>query len=473
MKLWLTFFPLALVLLNLMACATSPVNAPPPQSTSTITPPTTAPSQTENLLAPDLAKYHGPQDAPNVLAAAKQTLKEHNRTLDTLSRSDLIQYGGLELAVQHFNSAEGTFQILLKRDPHDINALYSLALISTARGNLPQTEEYLTSLLAYDPRNSSALALKGQIALSQGKTEQAETDFQQSLSSKENGEALLGLAQIRIAGKKWKDAEGFLNRAVTLNPQDDEAYASRSLVDQKLNNWESAQEDINQAISLAPQDPWHYLDRARLEWLHLYKPDDALADTAQVLQQDPQNFFGHLYRAQILDAKNETQDAWTEYRWVLKNKPDYLYAYPPATMLAFEYKDWKTAADLALKSAAQYPGEYAFPIIAALSYRFEGQPAKAVSIINNAAIRYPMGSSVNEIFRFLDSPSEAFALNDMLSKEKNKANRIRLRFYQGCEYVYLKDINSARAAFQSVEDNTAHNIPEIRMARQWLKDLGP
>ncbi|NNM54948.1 MAG: tetratricopeptide repeat protein [Spirochaetales bacterium] len=393
--------------------------------------------------------------------------------MDSLSRSDLVQYGGLELAVQHFNSAAGAFHILLGRDPYDVNALYSLALISTAEGNMPQSETYLTTLLRHDPKNSSALALKGQIALAQGKTAQAETDFQSALTSKENGEALLGLAQIRISAKKWKEAEGFLNRAVKLNPQDDEAYASRSRVDQKLNNWESAQEDINQAISLAPQDPWHYLDRARMEWLHLYKPDDALADTAEVLKQDPQNFYAHWYRAQILDSKNETDAAWTAYRWVLKNKPKFLYAYPPSTMLAFEYKDWATAADLAQKSWLQYPGEYAFPIIAALSYRFEGQPSKAIPIINNAAIRYPMGSAINEIFRFLDSPSEAFALNDILSKEKNKDTKIRLRFYQGCEYVYLKDINSARAAFQSVADNQAHNIPEIRMARQWLKDLGP
>ncbi|NNM68100.1 MAG: tetratricopeptide repeat protein [Spirochaetales bacterium] len=419
-----------------------------------------------------MSTYKGPQDAPRVLAEVEKRMAAEKRPLDTLSRSDLIQYGGLQLADHRIKPAETTFTALLTRDPKDREALYSLSLIALAQGQNTQSQTYLDRLLTDYPKDWQALSLKGQIALADGKKPLARQAIEASLNVHENSDALLGMAQLAESAKKWKDAENYLDRAIRLDPSNDEAFSSLSRVDQAQEKWYSAEKDISQAITLSPADPWHYLDRARLCWVHLYKPDQALADANKVLQLDPQNFFGHLYRAQILDSKNKTSEAWSEYQWVIKSKPQDRAAYPPATMLAFQYKDWTQAAALARVAAQDYPGEYAFPLIEALSAQFQHKPALAQQILQAASLRYAPGTAENEIFRFVMSPVDAFTMNDLLSKEKDKSVRVRLRFYEGCEYVAAGDPSSAKAAFQSIVGEQMIGIPEIRMAQSWLKDLG-
>src|SRR5271170_3074142 len=109
------------------------------------------------------------------------------------------------------------FKKLIEVDPSARSYAY-LGLSYRDLGRFDEAKQYFQQGLKLDPHNSSCLFNLGFIAERQGDAASAETFFQQTLKSNPDfADALLELANIRIAAKKYAEAEELLRRYVRVS----------------------------------------------------------------------------------------------------------------------------------------------------------------------------------------------------------------------------------------------------------------
>jgi tetratricopeptide (TPR) repeat protein len=124
-----------------------------------------------------------------------------------------------------FDEAKQYFQQGLKLDPHNISCLYNLGLIAEWQGNSADAETFFNDTLRFNPNYP---------------------------------DALLGLANNRIAAKKLPEAEQLLRRYIRVSRDPATGYYKLAMVERSLHETEAADRDLNafKAFSkIAPEDP--------------------------------------------------------------------------------------------------------------------------------------------------------------------------------------------------------------------------
>jgi len=449
----------ALVALTLFLASCATVARPP-----VLSPPPPSPSE----IAPETRSYRTAADAPRVLEAIDQKLAARQATAADLPTADLEVYSNLLLTAGRLPEADQALQALNTRKPGDRNVLLRLALVAEARGSTDVTSR-LAALEAASPGDPDAADLRARRALARGDKVGAKAAWTSALTQREDSGALLGLATLALGEKKPQVALSFADRAVQANPTDDQAWAVHAQVQSSLGAYRAAKRDLDQAVTLAPDDPWHRLDRGKLSWLRLYDSRSAQADLELVTMKDPDNFFGWSALAEVYEDLDRPRDAYNAWMKALSLRPDYRFGYPSAAMLSFRFQDFPRAAAYAREAAKDYPAEYAFPFIEALSLKALNRWPEAVPALEKARPRFTRGSTVDEFFRFLLTPSSGadYYFNTAMNLEKTETTRLRLRFYQGCFYAMSKSQGAAKAAFDEVGASTLMKIPEIAASRDW------
>jgi tetratricopeptide (TPR) repeat protein len=419
-------------------------------------------------VARQIASYRSAADAPRILETIDHDLASREQTAADLPTPDLSAYASLLLTASRLPEADQAYRILADRNPADRTVLETLALLAGARGDLKAQDIRIAAFEKAFPGDPDALGLRARFLFAKGDRPGAQAAWTAVLQVREDPAALEGLAGLSLDAKKPQAGLSLADRAVKAAPGDDQAWALRARALTDLARYREAQRDLDQAIALAPDDPWHRLDRGKLAWLHLYQPDLARSDLELVTIRDPDNFFGWEALAEVYEDQDRPRQAWDAWLKALSLRPDYRFAYPSAAMLSFRYQDFPRAAQYAHEAAKDYPAEYAFPFVEALSLRALGRAQAAQTVLEKAKPRFVRGSSVDEMFRFLLTPGTDYYLNTALNLEPQENVRLRLRFYQGVSYALAKSVNSARAAFEEVGGSTLKRIPEIAAARDWL-----
>ena len=110
------------------------------------------------------------------------------------------------------------FKVLIDLDPSARSYAF-LGLSYRHLGRFDEARKYFQEGLKLDPRNASCLFNMGYIEGRQGNQAAAEQLFQQALKSNPDfSEALLELANLRIAGKKFEEAAVLLQKICQSKP---------------------------------------------------------------------------------------------------------------------------------------------------------------------------------------------------------------------------------------------------------------
>jgi tetratricopeptide (TPR) repeat protein len=113
-------------------------------------------------------------------------------------------------------------------------------------GRFDEATTYFQKGLAIDPRNSTCLFNLGFIAERQGQAEAAEHYFEQTLQYVPDfSDALLELANLRIAAKRLPEAEELLRRYVKSAHDPSNGYYKLAMVERSLHETEAANRDLN------------------------------------------------------------------------------------------------------------------------------------------------------------------------------------------------------------------------------------
>jgi tetratricopeptide (TPR) repeat protein len=384
---------------------------------------------------------------------------------ERLIPEERVVYGAVLLSQGRTDEARKQYQRVLQAQPNNPDALRVMAMFSQMDGNSTQQLDYLQRWARAFPQDPRPLAALGWAYLEQNKVDMAQQNFLASLRHGRTSEALAGMSQINLGQKKNDEALANIDEAINLDPSNDSWHALRHQILIKLERPQAAEQAISQAIQLSPGDPWHLLDRARLRYRTLYKSEQALEDLNQLLQIDPRNFFGLVYRAEILESQGKLEASYRDYRLAYQLKPEYDPIYPSMALLSFLFDDFPTAIKMAEESFKQHPGEWAFPVIQALSLRQLRREEEATRLLNRVSTNFQNERLVNELIRYIGNPRANFAMNSLLERETNEIVKTRVQFYLAYLNRLLGQQQAARSIFRLVGESRLRNIPEIPMAR--------
>ena len=227
--------------------------------------------ETLSLLAQVYSEQQKPVDALDLLVRAHKLAPENTDIIYSLARVSMSQnyyedsipllQSGLKIAPQradlhaalgesYFMSGKAEkaleeFKQLIALDPTARSYAF-LGLSYRQLGRFDEAQTYFQEGLKKDPRNAMCLFNMGYIEERQGNHEAAEERFQEVLRlSPDQAETLLELANLRIASKRYAEAEVLLRRFVHVSRTPAPGYYKLAMVERSLHQMEASQRDMS------------------------------------------------------------------------------------------------------------------------------------------------------------------------------------------------------------------------------------
>lgn len=160
-----------------------------------------------------------------------------------------------ELRAKRVDKAAEVAASLIKRDGK--NALYQtlVGIVRVAQKDYPGAESAFRAALAIDPELPAATRDLAQVYQATGRTEDAKKIYNDLLAkNSDNVTALLGLADILIAEKKWSEATDLINRARTAARNDPGPGLKLVGLYELRQDWNSAKAVAAELASQFPQN---------------------------------------------------------------------------------------------------------------------------------------------------------------------------------------------------------------------------
>jgi tetratricopeptide (TPR) repeat protein len=299
--------------------------------------------ETLYVLAQAYQKQNRSVDALDLLVRAHKLAPENTDIIFLLARVSMSQSyyedaiplleSGVKLAPQRadFHAALGEsyfktektekaiaeFQKLIDLEPTAQS--YAFMGISYRRlGRFEKAREYFEAGLKRDPHNASCLFNLGYIEERQGHPARAEEFYQQALRSNPDfSEALLQLADLRIASKRSEEAAVLLRRYVKVSRDPAPGYYKLAMVEKNLHQTEASQRDLSIFQTLSkdsasgPQPYQHIFDYVdeRSGLSREARSQQDLANLTEQLQKNPDHPQGLYLLAQTYLELGKPEDA--------------------------------------------------------------------------------------------------------------------------------------------------------------------
>jgi len=250
------------------------------------------------------------EDAIPLLESALQTSPERADLRAALGESYFMS-GKVDKAIAEFKQ-------LIALDPAARSYAF-LGLSYRQLGRFDEARKYFEEGLKKDPRNTACLFNMGYIEEHQGHHEAAEHFFEEALRSHPDyPEALLELANLRIAAKRFAEAADLLRKYVRVSRAPASGYYKLAMVERSLQQTKAAERDmsvfqtLSKNASTGPYPYQHlfdYLDNRST----LSSREKTMLDLTQLLEQirthpgQPEDLYllaeGYLKLGKVEDAR--------------------------------------------------------------------------------------------------------------------------------------------------------------------------
>jgi tetratricopeptide (TPR) repeat protein len=215
----------------------------------------------------------------------EKAIAEFQRLIDLAPTAQSYAFMGISYRrLGRFDKARGYFETGLERDPHNASCLFNLGYIEERQGHPARAEEFFQQALRYNP------------------------DFP---------EALLELADLRVASKRFEDAQVLLRKYVKVSREPASGYYKLAMVEKGLHQAEASERDLKVFQTLSkdsasgPQPYQHIFDYVdeRSGLSREARTQQDLTDLTEQLQKNPDHPEGLYLLAQTYLKLGKLEEA--------------------------------------------------------------------------------------------------------------------------------------------------------------------
>ncbi len=233
----------------------------------------------------------------------------------------------LGLAVQHHQSgqlrqAEQLYRDILQRDPHQVDALHLLGLVSYQVGQHARAIEYMSQALRLRPDFAAIHNNLGIVLKEQGQLIEAAASYQQALRCRPDyAEAHNNLGNVRQQQGQLAEAAASYEQALRYRPNYAEAYTNLGNVHRQQGQLREAEACYQQALHFRPDFAGAHASLGRV-----FQEQGQLAEAAasyqQALRWQPDDAETHAHLGKALQEQGKLAEAEASYRQALRCQPD-------------------------------------------------------------------------------------------------------------------------------------------------------
>jgi Flp pilus assembly protein TadD len=192
---------------------------------------------------------------------------------------------------------------------------------------------------ALQPKDPEPHLAAGQLLEKQNKFSDAETEYKQALTLDPASEALIGLANLYLRGRRFPEAEEYLRKVIAAQPASAAAHIELGRVLAAESKNDAAVAELQAGAKLAPADVSVQRDLADL-YVTLGKNDQAETVYRGLIAGHPNDAELRRGLGQSLLRQRKFPGAQAEFLTAVKLKPDFAEAYGDLAFAASENKDY-------------------------------------------------------------------------------------------------------------------------------------
>ena len=384
-----------------------------------------------------------------------------------LHASLLLSSGDLTAAGEMGKNLENDY-------PDDIEILEMNALIAKESGNSADYKNYSNRILSLNPNNPTINIQKGQEFALNKKWKQAKQSYSRALTEEpDNEDALFGFGLMNYYLMQDSDAVNSFQKILENNPHNSMALAYMGKLSAENENFKGAISYIEEAIKYDPSNYDFFMDYGT--YLHqLNRNSEAITQWEKARNMEPDYFLAYAYLAGINDELNNYDAALENYRKVIETNPDYFYAFESAGVLEWHAQNWAAARDDFYKAfVADGQKNWSYALMIAATYLKEGNQLKAKEFLAPVLKKTDKESLEYQMIKFYYDSYSKNAANTLvlkIAKEESSTKRGKLNFYFA---LYNEIYNSTEVAadyYGKVASMQAPMFFEYRIA-EWALGL--
>ncbi len=269
-------------------------------------------------LDPDYDKaYIARADAYEKTGKLKEAAEDYDRASTFVNKTDIFYSAGrLYYEIGDYETAIERINVALELKRTNMEAYQVLSKTYLAQGKYNEALEECNAALGLK-ESSENFYLRGTINEKLGKMEFAEEDYEKSIRrDDENIDALIAVANVRIALGKLEEALFRVNQALKLDQNSRQAYYVRSKIYAKQLDYPSAINDISKNLLMDQNDEEMYYIRG-CYYQEFTQHPNAINDFTKVILLNPQNADALFKRAYSYEQIGDFKSAIKDYEALL------------------------------------------------------------------------------------------------------------------------------------------------------------
>lgn len=307
---------------------------------------------------------------------------------------------------------------VIAAEPDTIQTYIDLARIYVMTNDHQSAEAALNQGLKISPRSVELLTTLGELFALTGKPDQADRTYQQVLEIEPASErAHLRLSELYLRRNRLPEAEGMLQKLAAAKPHEEapliglgDFYTATGQRDKALANYQRATEVKPESMAARDKLIGHYLDAG--------KTAEAEARINDILSKNARDLMGRFFKARVLLAARNPDEAMTLLQGVIKDEP-------------------------------QFPGAHHFLGVAYLQKR---QPVQARASFTEAVKYNPALSESRMALAqlYLAEGSADLALEQAQAAIQVNPRNVQAAIMAGTAYLKKGDLAKSRKVFEAV-----------------------
>jgi putative PEP-CTERM system TPR-repeat lipoprotein len=293
-----------------------------------------------------------------------------------------------ELRAGRIEKAAEVASALIKLDAD--NPLYQTLLgeVQAAQRDYAGAETAFRAALARNPEFAAATRDLAKLYLATGRADDAKRVYGDLLSKKPDGSALLGLADIAIAEKKWPEAIDYINRARTAAPNDPTAGVKLVNLYELRQDWNNAKTVAGELVAQFPRDVNAQVAQATA-FLGSGDTKNAISSYRRAYDITPNSIPILSRYIALLTSAKELREARTVLQEAVERDPRNAPLKGDLIRIEAEIDGLDAALIKAKAFAKDDPENSIFDLVSAELYEKAGRPQDAVALLETAVAARP------------------------------------------------------------------------------------